>query len=465
MQMLKSKIMMIGGLIFAFLIVFMFIRGTIYERQANYQQVVKDIARNNVNPQTVMTPFIVVPVNKTRQCKQDPQKICTYQTQLLITPQQSQWDNQVKVDNNSFKRGIYRAMSYRNSLAIEGRFSINDTLLDADTTQSIDWSKATMRFYVSDLRGLSSQPMLTIAQQKKRFELPKQKQSHLLTLDYTQVALPNLEQMPIVDFKLEVDVSGMSALQMIPLGDNLTVSMMANWPHASFWGDSLPIKQLNSQSFSANWQNMYVSNRNTQLLDACLQSNREACTVLQKAFATQSTPKHDLAYAQQDQQTNTVGGFGVSFIQAVDVYLMSERSVKYAALFLVITFGAFFLFETLKGLAIHPIQYSLVGAALAVFYLLLLSFSEHIGFVAAYSIAAVACVSLIGFYVRYVLHSVKHAFFLATVLGAMYGAMLVILQSEDFTLVLGAVLVFMLIATMMFLTRHVNWYQLGQEKV
>ena len=106
----------------------------------------------------------------------------------------------------------------------------------------------------------------------------------------------------------------------------------------------------------------------------------------------------------------------------------------------------------------------MVGTALAVFYLLLLSFSEHIGFMTAYFIAATACVGLITFYVSYVLHSVKRSVLFGVILSAMYSAMFVILNSEDFTLILGSVLVFMLIAVMMFLTRHVDWYNLKQEK-
>jgi inner membrane protein len=161
--------------------------------------------------------------------------------------------------------------------------------------------------------------------------------------------------------------------------------------------------------------------------------------------------------------TANAGSFGVSFIQAVDVYLMTDRAIKYALLFLVITFGAFFLFEILKDLRIHPMQYALVGAALAVFYGLLLSFSEHVSFATAYGASSVACISLITFYVSYVLKSVGRSLLLSMVLTAMYGTLFVILQSEDFTMMLGSVLVFILIAVMMFLTRHVDWYELGQK--
>lgn len=457
---LSSKILMIGLLILCFLIAFMFIRGTIYERQANHQQVLRDIAHNNVSAQTVMMPFIVVPMSTSYVCEDDQKKTCYRRDQIVIAPQNATWTNKVNVDNQRFKRGIYRAISYQNKISMTGRFSLSQSLLNPEPNQSIDWKNATMRFYLSDLRGLKSQPVLTIAQKKISFESPKDKGINPLNVDYTQTALPDLAHMPSFDFRLDVDIMGTSSFEALPLGDDLAVSMVADWPHPSFFGESLPLKQLNKKDFKADWQNVFLSSRNTQLLAACLDASTESCTQLQQAFGRQN------AVVKYGQNTNTgaVGGFGVNFIQAVDVYLMTERAVKYSALFLVITFGTFFLFEVLKGLAIHPIQYTLVGAALAVFYLLLLSFSEHIGFMSAYIMAAIACVGLITFYVSYVLHSVKRSILFGVILSTMYSAMFVILNSEDFTLILGSVLVFMLIAVMMFLTRHVDWYNLKQEK-
>ncbi|MBK7299949.1 MAG: inner membrane CreD family protein [Moraxellaceae bacterium] len=127
---LSSKILMIGLLILCFLIAFMFIRGTIYERQANHQQVLRDIACNNVSAQTVMMPFIVVPMNTSYACEDDQKKTCYRRDQIVITPQKASWINKVNVDEQRFKRGIYRAMSYQNKIAITGHFSLNDTLLN-----------------------------------------------------------------------------------------------------------------------------------------------------------------------------------------------------------------------------------------------------------------------------------------------------------------------------------------------
>ncbi|HEY0341056.1 MAG TPA: inner membrane CreD family protein, partial [Steroidobacteraceae bacterium] len=148
---------------------------------------------------------------------------------------------------------------------------------------------------------------------------------------------------------------------------------------------------------------------------------------------------------------------GISFIDTVDQYLKTDRAIKYALLFISLTFAGFFLFEVLKKLAVHPIQYSLVGAALAIFYLLLLSLSEHVGFAVAYVSSAGACVVLIGFYVSGILRSVRRGVGFGGALVALYGMLYVLLSADDYALLMGSVLVFGLLALVMVLTREVEW--------
>jgi inner membrane protein len=130
-RVLSSKIMMISLLIVLFLIAFAIIRGTVYERQGNYQRVIQDIARNNVNSQTVLTPFIIVPVTTTFDCPNDKSKICSKRKQVVISPEAMEWKNKVDVDDQSFKRGIYRAISYHNQAIMTGHFVLNDKLLQS----------------------------------------------------------------------------------------------------------------------------------------------------------------------------------------------------------------------------------------------------------------------------------------------------------------------------------------------
>jgi inner membrane protein len=156
--------------------------------------------------------------------------------------------------------------------------------------------------------------------------------------------------------------------------------------------------------------------------------------------------------------------FGVSFIDPVDQYLKSERAVKYGFLFILLTFAGFFLLEVLRRFSVHPVQYGLVGLALALFFLLLLSFSEHIGFAAAYAVSALACVGLIAYYVTHVLGSRAHGAGFGAALAALYALLYAILGSEDYALLTGSVLVFALLALVMVLTRRVNWSGVGSAR-
>ena len=155
---------------------------------------------------------------------------------------------------------------------------------------------------------------------------------------------------------------------------------------------------------------------------------------------------------------------GVDFIEPVDLYVKSDRAIKYALLFIALTFAGFFLFEILKRLQVHPIQYGLVGLALALFYLLLLSLSEHIAFGIAYAISAVACVLLIGFYVCYVLQSLSRSVGFTLGLSCLYGLLYGLLSAEDYALLMGSLLLFAVLGAFMLLTRNVNWYAVGQGR-
>jgi inner membrane protein len=155
--------------------------------------------------------------------------------------------------------------------------------------------------------------------------------------------------------------------------------------------------------------------------------------------------------------------FGVKLIEPVDVYLKSNRAVTYGFLFVALTFAAFFLFEILKSLRVHPIQYGLVGCALAIFFLLLFSLAEHIAFAKAYAIAATACIGLIGFYVSFVLASARRGLSFSVLLIALYAALYTLLRSEDHGLLLGTLVSFGMLTIIMVLTRRLNWYQVGQQ--
>lgn len=165
----------------------------------------------------------------------------------------------------------------------------------------------------------------------------------------------------------------------------------------------------------------------------------------------------------QDLIYQRSGNFNGELWNGLTEYRLVLRSAKYGMLFIVMTFSVFFLFEVLQNLRIHPIQYLLVGAALCLFYLLLLSFAEQVSFGVAYFVAAVACVGLITWYVRYVLQADKRAWLMGGLLLAGYLILFVLLQSATYTLMIGSILLFIALASVMYLTRHVDWYALHED--
>lgn len=457
-RLLATKVALIGLLIAVFLIGFVFIRAIVQERQGSYQTVLRDIATSNVDAQSLFGPLIVVPVTESLLCPdQDGNtRPCQVKRELVISPQHSRWQQQVRVSNNQFKRGIYRAITYANTLNIDGDFVLDNAAALLAENQQADWSKAQMRFYLTDLRGLQSQPVLEIGGDKRVFAFPGDEGRNPLATGYSALNLPAgwMERKGEQPFHLSVTLNGMGRLQVIPAGAQMEVTMRADWPHPAFYGGSLPEKSFHGKGFEAHWQNAFLTNRNNQWLNACLLRNDEAaCVSLKQLLQPELQPG-----LGADSALNLKGGFAVNFIEPVNVYLMTDRAMKYAMLFLVITFGAFFLFEVLRDLRIHPLQYALVGTALAVFYLLLLSFSEHTAFVYAYAGSSGACILLITYYVSHVLKGKRRALGFSALLAGMYATLYVILQSEDYTLMLGSVLVFVLLATVMVLTRRVDWY-------
>lgn len=263
---------------------------------------------------------------------------------------------------------------------------------------------------------------------------------------------------------IDLPLSGISSLNTVPTGQSFTLAMQSNWHAPNFIGKALPnMKNFTSNGFEANWQNEYLTVANNQRLSQCLSTPNNQCSVISKAGNPLGID--DVVLVEEGTSTSRsansthLNSFGVSFAEPNDVYLQTERTLKYALLLILVSFGTFFLFEVIKSSRIHPIQYLLVGCALLVFYVLLLPLAEQIAFWKAYAIAATACVGLIGWYTYYVLNGVKRALIFTTILTGLYAAFYGILTVEDLNLLLGAVFCFVVLASVMVLTRKIDWYQ------
>ena len=234
-----------------------------------------------------------------------------------------------------------------------------------------------------------------------------------------------------------VELDGMERISFIPTGRETRVKLDAAWPHPSFFGKFSPQSKITASNFSADWQTSFFSTDAKQAYATC--ANGGKCDEF------------------------TANEFGVSFIQPANLYLQLERSAKYGFLFVGLTFAAFFLFEVLKSLAVHPLQYGLVGLSLAMFFVLLVSLSEHLGFARAYALASTACVGLIVVYLSAVLGTWRRALGIGGLLAGLYGVLYMLLKSEDYALLMGSLFLFALLAAVMLATRRINWYALGRR--
>lgn len=539
---LLTKLSIIIGLCIVFSIGLSMISDIIYERQYYAESVIKEITQQHVNPQEVINPFIAIPTTVTPACQSDAtgtlniKSKCepSYSKIETVFATQTQAAQNLKVNTDTYRRGIYSATSYDGQLTFDQSYKFAETLenLDqvsttidndadsvgispnADKTQLAKtithWNKAKLIIPVSDLRGVATLPTVTINQKTiaanypqipmienltyVEVDIPKdvleqlinptsqQNKDSLATtgsinknLDKSEVnsKLSNPEDNQALNIVIDLPLAGISNLTTVPTGQNFTLSMHSDWQTPNFIGKALPnTKSITTKGFDASWKNQYLTVANNQYLSQCLSAPNQQCTVISESMINTDSQSYnpdsfeaskglttDSATVTGSNQSALLNSFGVSFASPNDVYLQTERAMKYALLLILVSFGTFFLFEVLKSSRIHPIQYLLVGCALFVFYVLLLPLAEQIAFWQAYMVAASACVGLIGWYSYYVFGGLKRALIFTATLAGLYAAFFGILSTEDLNLLLGAIFCFVILACVMVMTRKLDWYK------
>jgi len=433
---LGLKVAAIAVLSIALLVGLMWIRSMVTERQERRDMVVQDIAASSSNAQTIKGPVLVVPYVKTvRVWKEDSptgnRRIEERQDsgEMILLPEDFKLNGQVPTELR--RRGIYEARLYHANLQIHATFDIPAHYGVGDEVQSFHFGSPVLAFGVTDIRGIQS--VSRMALNAAPLKVLAGSTSDILGPGL-HAAVPAVDeaQAAHLDFDMELSVLGTSQFNVIPVGRASRIVLESNWPNPSFNGAYLPVQHtITTAGFQAQWNTSFFSTNLEEAMRKCVAGT--ACT-------------------EVDSRT-----LGISFIDPVDQYLKTDRAIKYGFLFISLTFVGFFLFEMLKKLAVHPVQYSLVGAALALFYLLLLSFSEHIGFGAAYALSSSACVLLIGFYVSGILHSARHGLGFGAMLTLLYGVLYGLLGADDYALLMGSILLFGLLAAVMVMTRDVDW--------
>ncbi len=252
--------------------------------------------------------------------------------------------------------------------------------------------------------------------------------------------------------RIELDLIGTSQLAWVPAADSLRWTLNSDWPHPSFGGQFSPEQRgVRADGFSATWNLSALATT----APADVARGLGLCTPA--SLTSDAVDAGDDASAKSDKCLDLMA---VGFIDPVNPYVLSDRAVKYDLLFIVLTFIAVGLIEVLSGRRVHPVQYLLVGLALSLFFLLLLSLSEHLPFVQAYAAAASACAVLLGVYATAMLGRKLAGLLFGLGIALLYGLLYALLQMEQNALVIGSVMLFAALATVMLLTRRIDWYAL-----
>lgn len=457
----------IGAILFLILIFYIglfFISNLVDERHRYQQQVIQDIAKEQIRPQQVVAPYLKLPYQVQTICTDEQKKTyaCIQTLFVTIGAETTDWEAQFKVSDSTYKRNMYKAISYQNHMLGKGVFK--GTMLESQ--RNYLWDQAEIIFPIQDARGLNAKPIFNIDGKNYKFDFSTQSQGqhgfdllHITSKQYPEL-IPKLEQG--FSFSLQFDLEGLSEFSFVPTSYEMTYQAKGNWGDVKYDGQSLPFKKLNKkQFFEADWKNIALGKRNLDRLSTC-----ENSQCFYQALNTQNNPISDeAAYAVSNATSNNISGISTQFLEPVNIYTQTDRAIKYGIMVIIITFGCFFLFEVLKNLKIHPVQYALVAMAQGVFFVLLLSISEYYAFVLAYLAAAVACIGLITWYLYFVVQGFKAALLFGVLLSILYGMMYLLLQSSGKTFLFGSILSFILIACVMYITRHVNWYQSEQQRI
>lgn len=459
------KALTVAVVVFVIYIPLMMISSLVIERKSYRNEAVKSIAEDSVGEQQLAGPVLVIPYLEVQKIEEVDSaknlskfKTVTTAKELLIFPEQLKINANVDVEQRY--RGIHKVWVYNSVQNLNGNWQVPALAsLLASQDASIE-NRLNGHPYVSvglrDTRGLGNLPKIIIDQQSYEFS----QQSGLAAFTqgiHADLAGLNLDKAQNLSFKLDLALDGMEKLSFIPLARDNQVSLKSGWLHPQYFGRFLPTpksKVVNEKGFAASWSiSALASNAQQQIL-----------TEMQKP-GTYSHNTPDYANSPEYMSTTNQGmdSFGVGFIEPVNVYALSDRATKYGLMFVVLTFAAFMLYEVLLNLRIHAVQYGLVGFALVMFFLLLISLAEKVAFAWAYLIASVACISLISYYVAAVLASWRRALGMMTGLSLLYGALYALLHSEGNALILGSGLLFAILAAVMVLTRKVNWYELRQN--
>lgn len=422
------KVLGIGLLAVLMLIPLAQVNDLIREREGRAREATAQIAARWGGQQRVGGPVLVVPV-QTQQ--RQGEAMVTVETREYLLPDRLGLRAQLNPDVRRY--GLYETVVYVAELSAEGRFAAADLAALEGPGRQVQWQRAELRVPVADVRGIRRVSPLRLAGRELGFGPDAAGVAGVAAIAAPLALDPPAAGAPL-PFAFELTLAGSERLAVLPLARQTELSAAGAWPDPGFDGAFLPAAhRIDANGFQANWQ---VLDLNRRIAQHWSESEASGLSLGDSAF-------------------------GVSLVRPAGPYQQNVRAGKYGVLFIALTFVAFFLFEVLRGLRVHAVQYLLVGVALCTFYVVLLALSEQVGFAPAYFAAAAATVLLVGGYAAAVLAQRRAGFVLGGLLALVYALLYGLVASEDYALLMGALALLAAVTALMYLTRRVDWYAMG----
>ena len=419
------RILIVGCLIVLLLVPLFMIQALIAERQINRNVSVKEISKSWAGPQTIAGPILTT-ITMGEKMNKEGNKIETKKRNFYLPENLSV---EAKVIPEKRYRGIYSTIVYKTNLKIHGSFS-NQKIKEIFSDPSIKESYLSIN--INDPRGIQEN-VIVKWNNIEQTVIPGLKDKNIFTNGFHSDISINKDQ-PDSVFEINLTLNGVDEINFVPVGKNTEVKISSTWNDPSFTGNFLPSqREINDKGFTATWN---VNHFNRQFPQEWSQST------------------YDIS---KDK-------FGVKFYIAADEYQQTMRSSKYGLLLIIFTFVSFFLVEVFSGKAIHPIQYLLIGLSLIIFYSMLLALSEYILFQYSYLIAGSLVIGLITHYTKSIYKNRNIVLSISAMLISFYGFVYVLLQLQDYSLLLGNIVLFLILAAIMFFTRKVNWFEVLNPK-
>ncbi|MGJ8549053.1 cell envelope integrity protein CreD [Winogradskyella wichelsiae] len=432
---ITARMMMVGALILVLLIPLSYVNILISERSYRQKDVVNEINQKWGNEVLIYGPIIKLPYKSYSETSTFNEKTKTYlkETKTLINyayifPEKLHVDAAVK--SKTMYLGNFESAVFTSDMALTGRYHPINLEGKGIKNEDIIWEKSSILFKTSNLKGIKNEMAIVINDKSYAFETSYNENSSLNNLDELETAFLNEDLLKgDFNFNMNVTYDGSKQIQVIPVGKTTTMEMTSNWADPGFIGNYSPddeTRSITKDGFKVDWKVLAIN----------------------RAFSQQ--------YLNQVPSLSQFA-FGTKFVVLVDEYQKSERSAKYGFLVIGLTFLIFFLIQTMSKIHIHAFQYLMIGLALIMFYTLLVSISEHSNFLKAYLIAGVSVILLITLYSKSMLKNFKFSALIGLSLTALYAFIYVIIQLENYALLVGSVGLFLILAIVMFVSRKIDW--------